>query len=117
VNYRFKVRQDFRTDANLAQSTTYGATATGTNLATAYALTSTYTQFSTVAASTGAVLPAAGVLTLGKELVIWNDGANALTLYANTGDTINGVASQSIAAGSKMRVVCANTTVWKISGT
>lgn len=67
-------------------------TATGTNRATAYAITKKVTQFTTAAASTGAVLPA-GVI--GQTYTIFNAGANAIQVYGNGSDTIDGVAGST----------------------
>ena len=76
----------------------YGATATGTNAATAYAVGYTNTIFTTVAASTGAILPANAATS--DLITIVNRGANALTVYPNTGGTVDGGASVSLAAGA-----------------
>lgn len=57
--------------------------------------------FTTVAASTGAILPGAGV-TLGEEYVIANHGANALSVYPASGGkmgTASANAAYSLAAG------------------
>jgi hypothetical protein len=117
ANYRWKLDQDLRVDGTVLQATATALVATGTNLASALSITARYNVFSTVAGGTGAALPATGALVLGRPLTVWNDGANALTLYARTGDTINGAASQSIAAAAKMVVVCVSANVWKIEST
>ena len=70
-------------------SVSSGLTATGTTLATALGLTSTTNQFSTVAANTGATLPA---MIPGQTVFIYNDGASPLTVYAANGITIDGTA-------------------------
>jgi len=86
------------------QSCDSGVTALGTNLASAYKIICAQTEFSTVAASTGAALPSALTLQhtkspnnnilniLGKTFRIWNDGANTLTVYAPDSSTIDGTA-------------------------
>lgn len=76
----------------------YGATATGTNAGTAYPVGYVNTIFTTVAASTGAILPAGAATS--DRLCIVNRGANALTVYPNTGGTADGGASVSVAAGT-----------------
>lgn len=76
----------------------YGVTATGSSASDAYALGYTNTVFTTVAASTGAILPA-GQATSDLVRVV-NHGANALTVYPNTGGTVDGGASVSISAGA-----------------
>ena len=102
----------------VAQPTSYGVTATGTNLATALALTSVYTFVSTTAVGTGVSLPSALAKQVGSEYVIWNFGANSLLIYANTGDTILGSgASITITTSTKIRLVCITPTTWAVSGT
>jgi hypothetical protein len=57
--------------------------------------------FTTVAASTGAILPASGV-SPGEEYVIANHGANALSVYPAVGGTMGTAsanAAYSLAAG------------------
>ncbi len=65
------------------------ATATGTTIDDAFQIKAAITQFSTVAATTGALLPD---LDVGQSAVIYNDGASALTVYAPDGATIDGTA-------------------------
>lgn len=85
----------------VAQPNVTGVTATGTTIADAFQLSAVYTEFSTVAAGTGAKLFA---MDTGSISVIKNSGANALLLYPSTGSgTINrgaAGASVSIAAGA-----------------
>lgn len=71
----------------LAQLTAAGLTALGATQATAYPITADITQFTTVAASTGAVLPASP--TPGEDYVVSNFGANALSLYPGLGGKAN----------------------------
>jgi hypothetical protein len=74
-------------------------TATGSNAATALSLTADFNIFGTVAASTGAMLPAAEGQ---PDQVIYNGGANALSVYPQTGEIINGLsagAAFSVGAG------------------
>jgi hypothetical protein len=111
TNSRWYFRQRIRTDVALSQLPDYAITATGTNLATAYAIKSAYSYFSTVAAGTGAALPSAAV-ALGEEKVIWNQGANALTVYAQSGETIGGAGSISVAGGAKVRLVALQNAFW-----
>ena len=106
---------------NLIASTTInvgsslvGQVATGSGLATAFPISVNWIQFSTVAAGTGAVLPAASGV-LGQEFEVWNSGANTLTVYAFSGDTINGAGSQTIAASAKLRMVAMNAGIWLLS--
>jgi hypothetical protein len=78
-----------------------GLTAAGSSQATAFPLTNnTLHEFTTVAASTGAVLPI-GVIP--SEVSIFNDGVSLLTIYPPTGGSIDSGsanASVSLAAGS-----------------
>lgn len=69
-----------------ATSVATGATANGTTQATAYPIVTTSVQFTTVAASTGAILPTA---VPGQRIFIANDGANTLLLYPATGGIID----------------------------
>lgn len=64
-------------------------TAAGTTRADALVLADQVNNITTAAASTGAVLPA-GVI--GDILIIENAGANAIQVYGNGSDTIDGVA-------------------------
>lgn len=72
--------------ASLQSSSNVAATAAGTTQATAAAIASDLTVFTTVAASAGARLPAAGA---SDDFVVVNGGANALTLYPPVGSKIN----------------------------
>lgn len=78
-----------------------GRTATGNNQATAFALGEANTVFTTVAASTGARLPADAIV--GDEFVVANFGASALLVYPALGGKINALADNagfSVAAGA-----------------
>jgi hypothetical protein len=67
-----------------------GLTATGSTQATALALPADINQFTTVAASTGTILPA---MNPGDSVNIYNKGANALSVYPPVGGAINAVAT------------------------
>lgn len=67
-----------------------GLTATGTTQGDALQLADQVNVLSTVAASTGVILPAAVV---GNIVYIENAGANAVQVYGNGSDTIDGVAA------------------------
>lgn len=74
-------------------------TATGTNQGTALVVTAMQNRFTTVATSTGAILP---IAVAGMSVVIINAGANGLQVYGNGSDTINGIAGATgvtLAAG------------------
>ena len=118
TNGYWYVQNPIKVNGNIGQNTNYGVTAVGTNLATALAITATYTWVSTVASGTGVALPSAVAKQVGSEYVIWNAGANALKVYANTGDSILGSgASVTVSASAKIRLVCITTTAWAVSGT
>lgn len=69
-----------------------GLTATGSTQGTALSLSSSVSKFTTVSASTGAILPNAS----GKgEYAVYNGGANPLSVYPATGETINGGAANA----------------------
>lgn len=67
-----------------------GLTATGATQATAFPIGVSINAFSTVTASTGAVLPISSVP--GDQIVIFNGGASTLTVYPPLGGTINNLA-------------------------
>ena len=73
-----------------------GLTATGSTQATALALSANFNQFTVVAASTGAVLPAVAAAPMlgvsnGDSIEVFNQGANALSVYPPAGSSINGL--------------------------
>lgn len=86
-----------------------GLTATGSSSADALELTADYNQFSTVAASTGAMLPDCEA---GAVIAVANDGASALTVYPDAAATIDGGASYSVAAGGHVLFVAFSNTTW-----
>ena len=76
----------------LAQSVAAALTATGSTRAGALALAAQVNDVTTVAASTGVVLPLGTSVGLCAPILIFNAGANALTVYASGSDTIDTVA-------------------------
>jgi hypothetical protein len=90
-----------------------GLTATGSSQATAFPLTNnTLHEFTTVAASTGAILPV-GVTP--SEVTIYNSGASTLTLYPPMGGSIDAGsanASVSLAAGSGVTLWASTPSNW-----
>ena len=89
------------TAASIAGSIQLSQTATGNSQATAFAVTASTTEFTTVAASTGAILPVLRI-TANDALYIVNNGANALSVYPPVGFKIGTTAtngSVSIPAG------------------
>jgi hypothetical protein len=71
-------------------TTANALTATGAAQATALALPADANRFTTVAASTGTILPA---MNPGDEVTIFNGGANALSVYPPVGGAINAIAT------------------------
>ena len=73
----------------LTKSIANALTAAGSSRADALALTKQVNRITTAAASTGVVLPAAAA---GVAIVVFNDGANPVQVYAPGSDTIDGTA-------------------------
>lgn len=67
-------------------------TAAGSSRTDATLIKATNTICSTVAASTGVILPTAEI---GSDVWIYNAGANALTIYPHTDGTINQLTANS----------------------
>lgn len=86
-----------------------GLTAAGTNLATGLQLNADINVVSTTAASTGVVLPTA---ENGVTLVIANDGASTLAVYAKSGSTVDGTASTTIATTKRRVFYGTSATTW-----
>lgn len=90
-----------------------GLTATGTTQATALQLQADVNRFTTVAASSGAILPA---MNPGDSCVVFNGGANALLVYPPVGGTINALAANagySVATTSRTAlIVCVDTNTY-----
>jgi hypothetical protein len=90
-----------------------GLTATGTNQSTAYECTSAKNAFTTVASGTGARLSPLAVG--GDTQMIYNAGANALTLYPPSGAKINNVATNGgvlIGTNTACEFYCISSTQW-----
>lgn len=79
-----------------------GLTATGSTQGTALAVPSDFCVFSTVAASTGAILPATGPqCNPGDSFIVVNHGANTLSVYPPTGGKIaNGSANAAFSVAA-----------------
>jgi len=67
-------------------------TATGSTQGTALLLPADVNYFTTVAASTGAILPS---MTKGDSVILYNKGANALSVYPPVGGVINGLSANA----------------------
>lgn len=82
-------------------------TATGNSQGTALALPTDFDIFTTVAASTGTILPwgvdgtVAGPVQIADEITIVNHGANALSVYPQSGGKIaNGAANAAFSVSA-----------------
>lgn len=84
-------------------------TATGSSATDALQLSAVVSRVSSAAASTGVKLPAPEA---GAMMVVRNDGANTITVYPPTGSTINGGASNTIAAGKADLYFGTSGTTW-----
>jgi hypothetical protein len=97
-----------------------GLTATGTNQATALNLAnrSSLQEITTVAASTGVILPVPR--TPGTSITIANQGASTLAVFPQVGGTIDGGsanASISLAAGKSSTFEASSLTNWYTTST
>lgn len=77
------------------ESAATALTAAGTTRTDALALTKAINNVTTAGASTGVVLPASATVGVGGRVVIYNNGANAIKVYAAGSDTIDGTAGSS----------------------
>jgi hypothetical protein len=94
---------------SICGTATIGITATGTNLATAVQLSTSWNVVSTTAASTGVkLMPTEN----GATMLVANDGANSLTVYAPSGSTIDGSASVAIATTKRRIFWGTSDTTW-----
>lgn len=93
--------------------TAAGLTATGSSQTDALAITASNNQFSTVAPSTGAILPS--FAQPGDVCRVYNNGANTLSVYPPTGGAINGGSTNaafSVAAGKSAQFTMLTSTAW-----
>lgn len=84
-------------------------TAAGSSATDALSLSAVHNRVSTTAASTGVKLVPAET---GAIMTVANDGANSLTVYPQTGATIDGAASVSIATTKRRLFVGISPTAW-----
>jgi len=84
--------------------------ATGTNLATAAALSAGINVVSAADGTKGVKLPAA---VAGTTITVYSSVASSgLVVYANTGDTINGSASVTMEGQTWLQAVATTADVW-----
>lgn len=91
-------------------------TAVGTTRADALALTATYNRVSTAASGTGVILKALAPFSLA---IIFNDGANAIKVYAPSTDYIDAVAGATgitLAAGAVGYYITDKNAVTNVAG-
>jgi hypothetical protein len=89
-----------------------GLTATGTTQGTALALGADINFLGTVASSTGAILYAG---QSGDSQIVYNGGANALTVYPPSGAKINNASTNagvSLATNTFCQYHCVSSTQW-----
>lgn len=89
-----------------------GLTSAGTTQGTAQAITAQTNEFTTVAASSGGILPSP---EQGEFIFVANSGANALNVYPASGHSINALAANaafSLAAGKNAVFWAATASKW-----
>lgn len=95
------------------QSSSTAVSAAGTTQGTATALTNTINNVTSVAASSGVILPT--VSPAGVRIVVRNVGANALNVYPHSGAQINSLgtnAAFSLAVNGTIEFIAVTTTQW-----
>jgi hypothetical protein len=106
------IKQSLTLEGQTGFSISAAVTAAGSTQGTATALTKTINNVTTVAASTGVVLPTA---VAGYIVIVRNGGANALNVYPATGAAINAGAANaahSLPVGAMIQYVATSTTQW-----
>lgn len=86
--------------------------AAGSTQGTATALTADYNVVTTVAASSGVVLPSSAI---GRQITVINRGANPLALYPNSSAAIDGAAANAaitVPVNAAITVASSSTTQW-----
>jgi len=92
-----------------------GLSAAGTTQGTATAITNQTNEFTTVAASSGAILPSP---EQGEFIFVANSGANAMNVYPATGHSINALAANaafSLAVGKNAIFWAATASKWYVN--
>jgi hypothetical protein len=93
-----------------------GLTAAGNSQGTALALTTDFNVFTTVASSTGCILPTQGPnYSITDTITVVNHGANALSVYPEVGGTVaNGSlnAAFSVSASKTAMFTCIGSKNW-----
>jgi hypothetical protein len=115
------IEQKIQVGSFIIESVNDALTAAGTTQAGAFVLGSAVSgaelnRFTTVAASSGCMLPPA---TPGFSIIVANSGANALTVYGNGGDTVNGAVATTgiqLQPNQFMEFICLTAGVWWVFG-
>ena len=84
-------------------------TAAGSSATDALSVSAVVVRSATTASGTGVKLP---TVEVGAMMVVRNDGAESLTVYPQTGTTVNGSASDTIAAGKANLYFGTSATTW-----
>ena len=84
-------------------------TAAGSTAADALALSAVFNRTTTTASGTGVKLPPAEA---GAVCFVVNSGANSLTVYPQTGSTIDAGSSVSVAAAARTMFFATSATQW-----
>lgn len=95
------------------KDTATGLTATGSTQNGALEVTSSQNAFSTVASGTGAILDSDA--SAGDSQMIYNGGANALTVYPPSGARINALGTNAgmlLATNTTCILYCISSTQW-----
>lgn len=86
-----------------------GITAAGTSAGNATALTYVYNSIDTAPAGSGVKLP---VTEMGATIIVANSGAHTLTVYPQSGSTINQTTSATIAQNHTTLFFAVSNTQW-----
>lgn len=94
---------------NICGDVAAGLTATGSSASDALQLSAVNVQMSTVSSSTGVKLPPAEA---GAVVLIRNSGLQTLTIYPQSGSTIDGSTSTTIATARGILLMATSNTTW-----
>jgi hypothetical protein len=98
----------------LKLSLSNGLSAAGTTQGTATTIGVSINIITTVAAGTGVILPNAGSLP-GSRIIIFNQGANTLNIYPNSGSNIDGGTTNApitLAPGKLIEIMNTTSSTW-----
>lgn len=93
--------------AAVAGGVSLAQTATGSTGPTAFPLVHSFTEFTTTAGSTGAILPdTSGPALAGDTMWVLNMGANTLAVYPPAGKTINAGSADAAVSITTLKTGC-----------